>query len=789
MRRGPSLPGWRATRLMALAAAALLAAGPAAAQEQASVPQDGSQQVVAPGTEGSAGGAASRARIVLSGAHPGFDRLVVPLAPGERWQVRRDGEDHLFSVIPATRGAPPPAFALDRVFARIGRARLQAIATAPQGALRLTLGCDCALATFTESGAWVAIDIADLAGPAPPRPRPAPRATAALPPAPSLTPDLPLDLPLRSERPLPLSPFAVPPTEGEAPADLSPALAAASPGQADPEEQHGTGPDARAALRTRVEMAIAEGLLVPARRPALPAPPPLPVPVADDAAHHLSMRSALDPEPAPDSPPATPACPDPADLDVAAWGGAGPPARQIAAARGNLLGEFDHPLPGAALALARLYVHHGLGAEALAVLAAFPDPSPAAAAVAALARVMEDPDGSRELLPPSEPGCPGNAALWDIFRAENPATLGESRLQEAVGLFTALPAHLRRQLGPVATRRLAAAGRDEAAALVHAATIRAEPRRAEHASGAPDDLLAVEALLEQAEGLLDAGAPMPPRLRETLAAYAFEFSRHPLGGRLAAATIRADAADGAHSQAYDAWEDAEGPGPPEVPLPGGLAGALLDSLTATAPPETLATVFFRHRERVLAGADGGVRRRALARRLLEAGLAPEAAAVLGSAPDEDAAQPEDRLLAARIALARGRTVVARALLDGLDTREALALRLQAEMAAGAFAEAQRTARALGDPEAIAQADWRAGDQAEAAVSAGQSHRAALAAAVPSAPLAGPSLGDSRAAIARSRETRAALERLLANPDPRPDDADPPAVEPAALTESQDLTRR
>ncbi|PKP84466.1 MAG: hypothetical protein CVT80_08015, partial [Alphaproteobacteria bacterium HGW-Alphaproteobacteria-2] len=58
---------------------------------------------------------------------------------------------------------------------------------------------------------------------------------------------------------------------------------------------------------------------------------------------------------------------------------------------------------------------------------------------------------------------------------------------------------------------------------------------------------------------------------------------------------------------------------------------------------------------------------------------------------------------------------------------------------------------------------------------------------------GPSLRDSRAAIARSQETRAAIERLLADPDPRPGDRPPPAPDstanPEEVTESKDLSRR
>ena len=96
---------------------------------------------------------------------------------------------------------------------------------------------------------------------------------------------------------------------------------------------------------------------------------------------------------------------------------------EIGRLRRALVGEFDRADIPSALSLARLYLAHGLGVEALGVLAEFAPDAPETGLLAALAWLAED----RPLPVPnilSVSGCTGQHALWqalDAALAEHPA--------------------------------------------------------------------------------------------------------------------------------------------------------------------------------------------------------------------------------------------------------------------------------------------------------------------------------------------------------------------------------
>ncbi|MHA1530314.1 MAG: hypothetical protein ACTSVG_14935 [Alphaproteobacteria bacterium] len=89
---------------------------------------------------------------------------------------------------------------------------------------------------------------------------------------------------------------------------------------------------------------------------------------------------------------------------------------EFARLRGTLVGEFDRVDIASALALARLYLAHGLGVEALGVLAEFTPDAPEAGLLAALAWLAEgQPLPAPNIL--SVSGCTGQHALWQALDA------------------------------------------------------------------------------------------------------------------------------------------------------------------------------------------------------------------------------------------------------------------------------------------------------------------------------------------------------------------------------------
>jgi len=105
-------------------------------------------------------------------------------------------------------------------------------------------------------------------------------------------------------------------------------------------------------------------------------------------------------------------------------------AAEFARLRRALIGEFDRVDTPSALSLARLYLAHGLGVEALGVLAEFAPDAPETGLLAALAWLAE----GRPLPAPnilSVSGCTGQHALWQALDAALAGLPAEALEREA----------------------------------------------------------------------------------------------------------------------------------------------------------------------------------------------------------------------------------------------------------------------------------------------------------------------------------------------------------------------
>ena len=641
------------------------------------------------------GAAQAQTVAVRGGEHPGFTRLVLDLPAAMPWEVTRTGREAIVTLPRAGL-----SFDLDGAFARIPQTRLAALAPGPTpGALTLKLGCACTLDSFLHDGRMLVIDIGD-----PPESAPPARQELILPLLP--------DVSGRSEPPAAVVAPGLQAVLAPAESALARALSrAASQALLRPS---GTPAGAPHGLLSPVDTSAATEASAPA--------PPAPVPPAPDRsrAAQVALRSPFEALPSPDAPADRPAeCTPDRLLDVAAWSDGTDFGMQIGRHRTALYREFDRPDPGAAEALARLYLHMGFGAEARAILPLTKLSGTERAALVAMSDILDRvgtpaPDDRHGFRPDAEPafagqtGCPGAAALWAVLEGLSPKTaqIDTTAVRRA---FQSLPLHLRRHLAPDLVARLRGARHDAAAADVLRAVksltpapstaldlARAEQAMAEGnpeeaapilakiaADGGPEGPQALAALIETQ---VAAGRPIDTQTAALAASHAREYRDQPLGPRLRRAHVLALTGAGELDAALQ-----ETARLPETDLPGVL-GPLWQAIAGAADDAD----FLRRVLSVTRVPEGmpDDARAAVSARLLTLGLPEVAQAWL---PDPEAADGGHtaRLLGAEAALALGRATEAEVLLIGAQGREADLLRARARVAAGDHAGAARLYDALG----------------------------------------------------------------------------------------------
>lgn len=382
---------------------------------------------------------------VTSGAHDGFTRLVLAgVAPGD-WQFGRT-EDGYALRLPGAE----PTFDLTEAFARIGRNRLAAIWANPDDAtLRLGIACACHAIPFEFRPGTIVIDLRDgpppegssfemsldganlpaLAKTAPPRPRARPTAPPQM-------------FDWRDQ------------VLGQR---WSAADAPAPPAAADPTFRlpDPSLPPMRDALLREFSRAVGQGLVDPAT--SLPETPDGTGvgPALSNLQVGQSILTSTQFGPSQPLSPAGAICPTDADLSLGNWGTADPAHLQLADAQVGLVGEFDQPQPEALRRFIHLHLFLGFGAEVGALLSAF-NPTdadrPLWQSLSLLLDGQPDPSGAFR----GFAACDTAAALWATLAdpALSPADINRPALLRA---FSALPAHLRRHLGPPLAERFLSA--------------------------------------------------------------------------------------------------------------------------------------------------------------------------------------------------------------------------------------------------------------------------------------------------------------------------------------------
>jgi hypothetical protein len=420
---------------------------------------------------------------IRSGEHGAFTRLVFPIDPGTTWRLEK--ADNAVNVILPERNT---RFDLSSVFRRIDRARLADISQDGPGApLRLDLACACQVDAFVERSRYLVLDIRPDTSPRLPDildilPRretgftfqldpdrtPPPRLTAA-----QVAPSMPAPLVPPSLEPSVASPGADPLSRA-----LETHLARKQDGGSALQANLASAEDR---LLKEIARAAGQGLVEPRR--LVPAPPvgvepqeeaqtaPVPAAISGGSPPQVSLNATTAVERAAwarmgqsEGVKTQAVCIADEELEIANWGDGRPFHLQVGAGRAALYGEFDRINEEATRALARTYLHVGFGAEARDVLTLLAEPT---GVLEGLASIIDAPGAQIPEAFVGQTHCDGPAALWSyLSMTVETAAQGEVNARAILTAFRALPPPLRAHLGPDVSRRFAAAGDEEAAAMI-----------------------------------------------------------------------------------------------------------------------------------------------------------------------------------------------------------------------------------------------------------------------------------------------------------------------------------
>lgn len=436
--------------------------------------------------------------LVTTGEHADFTRLVLQSARPIDWQLDTGTADSTVRTLRVMQ--PEASIDISRAFRRIPRSRLGDLVRTPEG-LELRLNCDCPIEAWTERPGLVVFDIST------PRAAEAPSARAASPSALLDTPVLP-----RSGMPQPFTDDNLARvagrtlarewiTEQEHPGITGPASRQGPPPSPISETERQA---IMQQLTTQVAGALTQGILDPSHERSAAAEmirlgdgdTPSAIPP------NLRIMSVLD-RPDDDSanlPDDSPnACAAAAALDFVT--ATAPESFNAALAEGmsRWIGEFDQPGQAGTEDLVILYLQHGFGAEARALIENAVQPIAGRDLLLGFADTQEGRHSNSRLRLAEQHRCGGPAAMLAALAG---APLPQIRAQagEIASTYTQAPGILRTGLGASLIRIMVDADAIDAARVI-ADTLRRTP----HARS--EDLLMADVLLERARGeSLSAGA-------------------------------------------------------------------------------------------------------------------------------------------------------------------------------------------------------------------------------------------------------------------------------------------
>jgi tetratricopeptide (TPR) repeat protein len=477
---------------------------------------------------------------VDSGEHSDFSRLVLSLPEPADWRVGRTATGYELSV-----EGSPVQYDVSRVFDLIPRTRLSGIFADPEtGHLNLSVGCDCHAIPFALNASTIVIDLRD-----------------GMPPATSAF-ETGLDgrsfAPLQSAdttnvRPQPrprqvlqagLGEFDWTKVETPNPqASFFPWLE--TTGEADSIRQVLVEQLADGAARSVIELSIPPEPAAETELPSLTGTVPIRI------SNEVGLQVYADRLEQDTLQPDGEICLSDAQLNVAEWGS---PEVMGVGIYHDLVGEFDAPNPPEISSAVKQLLYLGFGAEARAMLRAYPLPSEEQTVLHDLAVLLDDDPLKRPTSFDGMAGCDSAAALW-AFLATNPADIGYPNLPAINRTFSALPPHLRGHLGHSLVERLVAIDevntaieisqamqrgiiQDEASIALAAADVLISTGAVEKAVDSLESIASTpgvhqaRAIAALVQARVAAEEPVTVEEAETLAAFVEEYTGSPLHAEL-----------------------------------------------------------------------------------------------------------------------------------------------------------------------------------------------------------------------------------------------------------------
>ena len=376
---------------------------------------------------------------VRTAEHDRFTRMVVDFLDRPEWQIVRDATGMVLST-----DAPGLTYDLSRVYQRITDQRIAQISASGDG-LDIDLNCLCEFQTERLADGSLVIDLYD----APPGAKPPPIIAAS---------------------PLPKW-YST--NAGLLPGPLTDAVKPTA--KADP------GPIVSSDSRTLLVEVLARGKaqgLVDADLASIETETNVPTPPLPDEIiaipepesglerfRNIRVDTQIDRDaPNANLRPVLAQCAPSAETDVAAWGTPEDMIEQIGTLTTAVTDDADAVRPERVHDLAKALLYLGFGAEAEMLLRTEIADRDERGAVWDIARVMDGPAQADRLL--SAAACDTPVALWSVLASPSNVLPSGLNLAAVRRTFSALPAHLRRHLGPRLTQHFLLAGDQDTAFFI-----------------------------------------------------------------------------------------------------------------------------------------------------------------------------------------------------------------------------------------------------------------------------------------------------------------------------------
>ncbi len=664
--------------------------------------------------------------VVRSGDHETFTRLVMRLPNEVTWRLEDGAQKGTLTLVGFDEG-----FDLSRAFEIIPKTRLAALLS-KSSVLEMQLNCDCRVIGFVEGNEFLVIDIID------PEPE-APEIEQA-----------------SANLPLPTSRFSLGDLLWSTP--RFPELQfPAAPAPPEPEPEQTQLPDYPSpeieAILGRVQVQLVEALSEAATKGLVD--PKGSAPVVEEADVQALAESEPVPEPQPvektpdiartnikissskDVPDMTRedivgltgiTCPDPDVVDVATWTNGDDFNTQRIQSNSELYDELGRLQNAQIVKRARMYLHFGMGAEALQTLNMRPDAASTYPELMDLAQYFEHGFIRNPRILHRFADCDSDLALWGILSAQVLPPEMPVNSHAALRGLERLPSHLKYFVAQDLSDVLVKRGDLESASIA----IRSFKRLPESDNGLPKLVDATTEILRReeqsarqileeiiAEGTaeapfalaelidLDIGndADISPDIALLAETFAFEFKNTPDGAKLLRAHVFASASTAQFQKALQILEVDDGVLNEETKR--GLVNFTFSKITSNPSDPDFLAYYFERLPRFESRLEPDTILE-ISSRLIELGFAAQAGRLLERIPPEMQTEVS-RLLASKVLFEQGAFEQTIATIDGMNTISAAALQAAAFERTGNETAAVRLYREANQPDRAVTASWLSDD--------------------------------------------------------------------------------